>query len=115
MGLGALQAIKESGLNIPIVGIDGIEDGLNAVKSGDFIGTSLQHGTVELAGGLGVAKRVADGEDMSREFIYTMPPVDSSNIDEVLGNVVTDRQALLDRLPEVIDKNIASGDMANEN
>ncbi len=115
MGLGALQAIKESGLAIPIVGIDGIEDGLNAVKSGEFIGTSLQHGTVELAGGLGVAKRVADGEDMSREFVYTMPPVDSSNIDEVLGNVVTDRQALLDRLPEVIDKNIASGDMANEN
>lgn len=114
MGLGALQAIKESGLTIPIVGIDGIEDGLNAVKTGDFIGTSLQHGTIELADGLAVAKRVADGEDMSREFVYTMPPVDSSNIDEVLQNVVTDRQALLDRLPQVIDKNIETGDMANE-
>ncbi|MGB3481262.1 MAG: substrate-binding domain-containing protein [Mycobacterium sp.] len=115
MGLGALQAIKESGLSIPIVGIDGIEDGLNAVKSGEFIGTSLQHGTIELADGLAVAQRVAEGEDMSREFIYTMPPVDASNIDEVLRNVVTDRQALLDRLPEVIDRNIESGDMANEN
>jgi ribose transport system substrate-binding protein len=115
MGLGALQAIKESGLNIPIVGIDGIEDGLNAVKSGEFIGTSLQHGTIELADGLAVAKRVADGEDMSPEFIYTMPPVDASNIDDVLKNVVTDRQALLDRLPEVIDRNIETGDMANEN
>lgn len=114
MGLGALQAIKEFGLSIPIVGIDGIEDGLNAVKSGDFIGTSLQHGTIELADGLAVAKRVADGEDMSRDFVYTMPPVDSSNIDEVLENVVTDRQALLDRLPEVIDKNIETGNMANE-
>lgn len=47
MGLGALQALKESGRNdVPIVGIDGIEDGLNAVKSGEFIGTSLQNGTV---------------------------------------------------------------------
>ncbi|WP_197383097.1 substrate-binding domain-containing protein [Mycolicibacterium mengxianglii] len=115
MGLGALQAVKEAGLSIPIVGIDGIEDGLNAVKSGDFIATSLQHGTIELAGGLAVAKRVADGEDMSREFVYTMPPVDAGNIDEVLSNVVTDRQALLDRLPAVIDKNVETGDMANEN
>lgn len=115
MGLGALQAIKESGLAIPIVGIDGIEDGLNAVKSGDFIGTSLQHGTIELADGLAVALRVANGEDMSQEFIYVMPPVDETNIDEVLKNVVTDRQALLDRLPELIDNNIETGDLANEN
>jgi ribose transport system substrate-binding protein len=115
MGLGALQAIKESGLDIPIVGIDGIEDGLNAVKTGEFIGTSLQHGTIELADGLAVAKRVADGEDMSQEFIYTMPAVNADNIDDVLKNVVTDRQALLDRLPELVDKNIESGDLANEN
>ncbi|CAN5369644.1 sugar ABC transporter xylitol/D-threitol-binding protein ThpA [soil metagenome] len=115
MGLGALQAIKESGLDIPIVGIDGIEDGLNAVKTGEFIGTSLQHGTIELADGLAVAKRVADGEDMSQAFVYTMPAVNADNIDDVLKNVVTDRQALLDRLPELVDKNIESGDLANEN
>ena len=40
MGLGALQATREAGVKIPIVGVDGIEDGLNAVKSGDFIGTT---------------------------------------------------------------------------
>jgi ribose transport system substrate-binding protein len=32
-----------------------------------------------------------------------------------LRNVVTDRQALLERLPDVIDKNLQTGDMANEN
>ncbi len=58
MGLGALQALKEAGrTGVPIVGIDGIEDGLNAVKSGEFIGTSLQNGTVELSAGLAVATR----------------------------------------------------------
>src|SRR6187551_3042689 len=36
MGLGALQALKEANKTVPIVGIDGIEDGLNAVKSGEF-------------------------------------------------------------------------------
>ncbi|MBB2774006.1 UNVERIFIED_ORG: ribose transport system substrate-binding protein [Mycolicibacterium obuense] len=63
MGLGALQALKEAGrTDVPIVGIDGIEDGLNAVKSGEFIGTSLQNGTVELSAGLAVANKLAKGE-----------------------------------------------------
>ena len=56
MGLGALQALKESDrTDVPIVGIDGIEDGLNAVN----IGTSLQNGTVELSSGLAVANALA--------------------------------------------------------
>ena len=38
----------------------GIEDGLNAVKSGEFIGTSLQNGTMELSAGLAVANALAD-------------------------------------------------------
>ena len=63
MGLGALQALKEAGrTDVPIVGIDGIEDGLNAVKSGEFIGTSLQNGTVELSAGLAVANALAKKE-----------------------------------------------------
>jgi ribose transport system substrate-binding protein len=114
MGLGALQATKEAGLKIPIVGIDGIEDGLNAVKSGDFIGTSLQHGTVELAAGLAVAHRIATGAEVNKSVTYTMPPVDSKNIDKVLQNVVTNKQPLLDRLPELTDRNLETGNIANE-
>ena len=64
MGLGALAAFKEAGKSVPIVGIDGIEDGLNAVKSGEFIGTMLQNGTVELSVGLAVAAAIARGEDI---------------------------------------------------
>ena len=66
MGLGALQALKEAGrTDVPIVGIDGIEDGLNAVKSGEFIGTSLQNGTVELSAGLAVANALAKKEQVN--------------------------------------------------
>ncbi|MBO1806296.1 substrate-binding domain-containing protein [Leucobacter ruminantium] len=114
MGLGALQAIREAGLDIPIVGIDGIQDGLQAVADGDFLGTSLQHGTVELATGLAVAYRIAEKQDVEKEWVYVMPPVDESNIDGVMKNVVTDRSALLDRLPELIEKNLKSGDISNE-
>jgi len=73
MGLGALQATREARVKIPIVGVDGIEDGLRAVKSGDFIGTNLQHGTVELAAGLAVAAKIARGEKVDKNPVYLMP------------------------------------------
>ena len=114
MGLGAVQALKEAGMDVPVVGIDGIEDGLAAVKSGDFIGSSLQHGRVELAAGLAVAKRVAEGEDVEKEYTYVMPPITPENVDQYMANVVTEKDAFLERLPDLIEKNLESGEIANE-
>lgn len=115
MGLGALQALKEAGVtDVPIVGIDGIEDGLNAVKNGDFIGTSLQHGTVEMAAGLAVAVKLAKGETVDAKPIYMMPAITKDNVDDAMKNVVTDRAAFLDKLPTLIDENLKSGNVAYE-
>ncbi|WP_290371125.1 substrate-binding domain-containing protein [Ruania halotolerans] len=114
MGLGALQALNEAGMSVPIVGIDGIEDGLAAVADGDFIGTHLQHGRVELAAGLAVAERAANGEDVEDLYTYVMPTVTPDNVEDVRANVVTDVEAFLDRLPELIEANLASGDLSNE-
>lgn len=114
MGLGAVQALKEAGVSIPVVGIDGIEDGLNAVKNGEFIGSSLQHGRVELAAGLAVAQKIVKGEDYVKEYVYVMPPITPDNVDQYIKNVVTEKDAFLQTLPELIAKNLASGDIANE-
>lgn len=115
MGLGALQALKESGrTGVPIVGIDGIEDGLNAVKSGEFIGTSLQNGTVELAAGLAVANALAKGEEVNTEPVYIMPAITKENVDVAIQHVVTERQQFLDGLSELIKKNLETGDIAYE-
>lgn len=116
MALGAIQAMKEAGIDplLPVVGIDGIEDGLRAVQAGEMIGTSLQHGRVQLAAGLAVAQRVACGEPVETNYDYIMPPVDASNVDSFLGNVVDDVPGFLERLPELIAKNLESGDIANE-
>ena len=38
----------------------------------------------------------------------------ADNVDAVIGNVVTQKDDLLKRLPELIDANLASGDIANE-
>jgi ribose transport system substrate-binding protein len=114
MGLGAVQALREAKLKIPVVGIDGIQDGLAAVASGDFIGTSLQHGRIELAAGLAVALKIAKGEKVKKIYVYTMPPVSPQNVAEYQKNVVTGVAAFLKRLPALVAKNLKSGDIANE-
>ncbi len=115
MGLGALQALKEANrTDVPIVGIDGIEDGLNAVKSGEFIGTSLQNGTVELSAGLAVANALVKGEQVNTEPVYVMPAITKDNVDVALEHVVTDRQKFLDGLTELTAQNLKSGDIAYE-
>lgn len=114
MGLGALQALKEAGMSVPIVGIDGIQDGLQAVKDGTFIGTSLQNGTVELATGLAVAAQVARGEADDANPVYVMPAITTDNVDAAIEHVVTDRDAFLDQLTELIDANLETGDISYE-
>ncbi len=114
MGLGALQALKESGKKVPIVGIDGIEDGLKAVQSGDFIGTMLQNGTVELSAGLAVAAAIARGEKVDTQPVYLMPKITQDNVDVAMKHVVTDRQAFLDALPALTAENLKTGNIAYE-
>lgn len=115
MALGAIQALREAGVtNIPVVGIDGIEDGLKAVQAGDMIGTSLQHGTVELAAGLAVAAKIARGEDVDKKPLYTMPAITTGNVEDAFKNVVTGREAFLEGLPKLIDENLTSGSIAYE-
>jgi ribose transport system substrate-binding protein len=115
MGLGALQALKESGrTGVPIVGIDGIEDGLNAVKSGEFIGTSLQNGTVELSAGLAVADALAKKQQTDLKPVYIMPAITKANVDVAIQHVVTDRQKFLDGLSALTAQNLKTGDIAYE-
>ncbi|QNA93164.1 MULTISPECIES: substrate-binding domain-containing protein [unclassified Microbacterium] len=115
MALGAIQALREAGLSgVKVVGIDGIEDGLDAVAAGDMIGTSLQHGTVELASGLAVAAKTVRGEEVDQNPIYVMPAIDSGNVDAAKKNVVTGRTKFLKALPALVDENVAAGDIAYE-
>lgn len=115
MALGAIQALKEAGMtDVKVVGIDGIEDGLKAVQAGTMIGTSLQHGTVELATGLAVAAKIVRGEDVELNPIYVMPAIDASNVEDAMKNVVTDREAFLKTLPTLVDENLAAGNIAYE-
>lgn len=39
MAIGAIQALKEANVKVPVFGIDGTNDALNAIKAGDMVGT----------------------------------------------------------------------------
>ena len=115
MGLGASQALKESGsTTTPIVGIDGIEDGLKAVESGEFIGTMLQNGTVELSAGLAVAAAIARKEEIKTEPVYLMPKITKDNVDVAMKHVVTERADFLSKLPALTAENLKTGNIAYE-
>jgi ABC-type sugar transport system, periplasmic component len=114
MGIGALQALKEAGKSVPIVGIDGIQDGLNAVKDGSFIGTSLQNGTVELSTGLAVAAQVARGEVKDKHPVYIMPAITKTNVDAAIEHVVTKRKEFLSGLTKLVNENLKTGNISYE-
>lgn len=114
MGLGAVQALSEAGRTVPVVGIDGIQDGLAAVKDGTFVGTSLQHGRVEMAEGLAVADKVIKGQPVKKSYTYVMPAISPENVDIYYKDVVSEKDAFLQRLPQLVEKNLTSGDLSNE-
>ncbi|MDG2946787.1 ribose ABC transporter substrate-binding protein RbsB [Bisgaard Taxon 10/6] len=68
MALGALRAIGAAGKKVLVVGFDGTEDGVKAVKSGKLAATVAQH--PELIGSLGVetADKILKGEKVEAKI-----------------------------------------------
>lgn len=114
IGLGALQAANEAGKDIAVVGVDATEDGLNAIKDGRFIGSQMQHARTEFAAGLAAVYHLAQGEDMDELYTYTMAPVTADNVDDFYVNVVSEKDAFLDRIADVVDRNLESGNIEDE-
>lgn len=70
MAIGAINAIKASGYNIPVVSIDGIADAITAIEEGTMIATFLQDPNIEAEIALSVAMKVYKGQDISGEDTY---------------------------------------------
>jgi len=76
MALGAIEAIKQAGLDVndfAIAGIDGVADALEAVKRGEMV-SILQDASAQAQGSLDLALRRVLGEDYEpRAVIWTTP------------------------------------------
>lgn len=96
MALGAIDALKECGAKERplVVGIDGTDVGLEAVKSGEMMGTVLNDDAGQAGGILELAYSLGFGEELSEEYElidgkYIRLPhkiVTIENVDEIMLN-----------------------------
>lgn len=68
MALGALNALKAKNMDVPVVGIDGIEDAQRAVENGDMIATIFQNAEAQGKKAMEVAVKAAKGEKIDKQY-----------------------------------------------
>lgn len=114
MAIGAIQAMREKGLQgkIPVTSIDGIKDGMRAVRDGLDVETNLQDGPLELGMALQVAVDHIQGKPVPHLAMIVMPAITKENVGHYYSQLYADPQAFLDKLPTLIRDNLASGNYA---
>lgn len=115
MAVGAIRAMRQRRINdIPIVGIDGIEAGLQNVAAGHQLMTTLQNAPLQLGMALQVAASVARGESMPEEIFIEMPVVTQDNAEQYYQQMYENRAQFIEELPALIRRNLASGDYGSQ-
>lgn len=82
MALGAREAIKAKGLDIPCIGVDGITDALNAVENGDMVASIFQDGAGQGSKALEILVKAIKGETVDKEYWIDFEPVTKENVEE---------------------------------
>ncbi len=84
MALGAAEALEAAGLNIPVVGVNGSEDALQAVKDGRMLMTVFQDARQQAETALSVMVKKLRGEQIETEYSIPLHAVTLENVDEYL-------------------------------
>ncbi|MDF2511370.1 MAG: ABC-type sugar transport system, periplasmic component [Herbinix sp.] len=82
MALGAREAIKAKGLDIPVIGVDGITDALNAVESGEMVASIFQDGAGQGSKAVEVLVNAVNGQAVDKEYWIDFEPVTKDNVAE---------------------------------
>jgi ABC-type sugar transport system substrate-binding protein len=85
MALGAREAIKAAGLDIPCIGIDGITDAVTAVENGDMIASDFQNAEGQIEGALNTAVAAVNGEEVEKEVWIPFEMITPDNYTEYQG------------------------------
>jgi ABC-type sugar transport system substrate-binding protein len=85
MALGAREAIKAAGLDIPCIGIDGITDAVTAVANGDMIASDFQNAEGQIEGALNTAVAAVNGEEVEKEVWIPFEMITPDNYTEYQG------------------------------
>lgn len=85
MALGALRATKEAGLDIDVLGFDGITDAFNSIKEGGLIGSVAQKPADMAIIGVEMADKALNGEKVETKVNTDLAVADASDVDEWLA------------------------------
>jgi ABC-type sugar transport system substrate-binding protein len=80
MALGAREAVKAAGKDIPAIGVDGITDALNAVESEDLIASIFQDGAGQGGKAVEVLVNAINGETVEDNYWIDFEEVNKDNV-----------------------------------
>jgi ribose transport system substrate-binding protein len=85
MILGALAAVEQAGLGgkIPMSGVDGLPEALDAIKSGKLSATVFQNPEGQAAGGLQTGVAFLEGSTPPKEILIPFQLVTKANVDQI--------------------------------
>jgi ribose transport system substrate-binding protein len=79
MALGALDAMRETGRKMPIVGVNATPEGVQAIKAGDMLASASFDAMKMACLGVEAAVRVLSGERVPAEILLPVEVVDRTN------------------------------------
>jgi ribose transport system substrate-binding protein len=81
MALGALDAMRETGRKMPIVGVNATPEGVQAIKDGDLLASASFDAMKMACLAVEAAVRVLSGETVPAEILLPVEVVDRTNCD----------------------------------
>ena len=116
MAIGAIQAMREKGLagKLPVTAVDGIKDGMRAVRDGTIKETNLQDGPLELGMAVQVAVDHIQGKPVPAVAMFVMPEITHDNVEHYYDQLYVHPQKFVDGLTDLVRKNLVSGHYAEQ-
>jgi hypothetical protein len=84
------------------------------VKSGNMVATNLQNAAIELGMALQATVDLLDNKQVPQTALLNMPVIKKDKVDYYYSQLYVKPQDFLKTLPELIKKNMASGDYASQ-
>jgi inositol transport system substrate-binding protein len=84
MALGAIKALERRGLKVPVVGVDGIYDGLIAIKRGHLAATCFQDAQAQGTMSVEIAVKYLRGEKVKKCYWIPFELVTQDNVNQYI-------------------------------
>jgi len=116
MAIGANRVLAEHGLEgkIPVVGIDGIQNGMRLLMHGDEIESNLQDGMLQEGEAVWVANRIIHHESYPKVALGDMPELTPKNVRKYYNQMFVHHSQFLKNLPSIIAHDMKTGDYTDQ-